>query len=279
MLSIQGQAQTNEDIGSAIGAIFDPGGIGVGGISETVQNNAQKAVLALQKVTPQFIQMMSNKYRIDLYNMPLVTPVANVEIAKINQYADKIRENTTKRNNLLAVIANLEEIQENMNYLVAQNNAGNLTLEQANAQGKILINTFYNVVGSMITAEDLEDLQSFGELAKSQIGYIDGLTEMCEDQKQDAGYTGQTRQKWYTSAITGASPSSIPDDRGHFISPQQTLDYGQNDAGVIISQIFGILNGDMSGYTVLQTLYSGFGSGTQWFEDLIWQGGFEYYPL
>lgn len=272
-----------DDLGTAISNILDPTGTIGGTASGQVQEHAQKAVQSLQNATEQYVALVADKYKITLNNMPLITPVANVEIRKIQQYVDRIAENTEKRNNLLAIIAGLEYIQDKIDELINLANTGNLTPEEAELQGGILIDTFYSTVGEMITADDLRELQSFATTATAQIGYIQNLVTICKNQKLDPSYTGQTRGQYYTS-ISGQQLATTPDDRGYLLGSSVQLDWGQGDAGTVIATILGSATGNLSGPQVLDTLKNKISNlqGQNWvansmyIENIIWPGGERY---
>jgi hypothetical protein len=250
-----------------------------------VTENAQKAIRRLKEAGDQFMELIDNKYNWQIPgNMPSITPAANDEIIKIDRYLDTIAQNEERarqiRTNLVALRYILQQIEE------LQQNAPNLPEEALEAQGRALVQAFYQTAPNAVTEEDIQNLQSASLLAAGNISYIDELTSLCEQEKMDSTYTGQTRFQWYRSRITGqilgsnsyaGNPNNVNgNDAGGFLyNPQPILEYGQNEFAVVIEQVAGILGGRLSGYTVIQTLSSSniiepdFGPGTQWYESFL----------
>jgi len=267
--------------------IFDPGGITAG----TVQDNTQKGIQRLRGAADQYMELIDTKYNwLTPGNMPSITPAANNEIAKIDQYMATIAKNSQISQEVSSQLVSLEYLLQKIEELKV--NAPNMPVEVVKAQGDALVQAFYESAPSAVTAEDIVKLQSSAILAEANNLKVQTYAQQCLDENLSQDYSGQTRFQWYRSRtnpsiVLGSSsrptnPNNVPSspvppgDSGNFLyNPQPILEYGQHEAGVIIAQIMGIMQGKISGYTVLQTLTNegvlppDFSPGTQWFETLL----------
>lgn len=269
-----------------IAGLLDPSGV----VNGTMQDNRDKSVRRLKAASVEYMGRIDAKYNwLTVGNMPVITPVANNEIGKIDLYMDLMAKNETVRREVKDSLVGLNYLWAKI--LELQANAPNMPIEVVVEQGDALVEAFYEVAPNAVTAEELQKLRSAATIAKGGILYTNSLADQCLEEKTSSDYYGQTRFQWYTSRITGdvlgsqsypGNPNNDqnspnpPGDNGNFLANEPNLDYGQGEFGVILNQaMLQFLIGKLPGYIVLQTLAGQgivpqpFSPGTMWMETVL----------